>query len=210
MSETDVGEVGLHGHEPAHGITPSQTVGPFFAYALTPGAAYAYAGLAGSDLITDDTVGDQIVIEGRVTDGDGMPVPDAMVEIWQADGAGRYSGQDKRANTTFKGFGRSETINEGAFSFKTVKPGAVPGPDRKTQAPHINVGVFARGILRRMFTRIYFDGEPGNVADPILNLVPADRRATLIARRDGAAKGLPRYVFDICLQGPNETVFFEA
>lgn len=209
MSETDVDDIGMTRSEPL-GLTPSQTVGPYFAYGLTPGTAYAYTGIAGSDLVTDDTVGDQIVVAGRVTDGDGMPVPDAMIEIWQADGAGRYPGRDKGVNTTFKGFGRSETVEEGVFSFRTVKPGAVSGPDGAPHAPHINVGVFARGILRRMFTRIYFDGDPGNDADPILKLVPAERRATLIARREGTSNGLPKYVFDIRLQGTNETVFFEA
>jgi protocatechuate 3,4-dioxygenase alpha subunit len=152
-----------------------------------------------------------IEIVGRVTDGDGVTIPDAMIELWQADGAGRFPGHDKGANTTFKGFGRSETVNDGVFSFRTVKPGAVPGPDGKIQAPHIDVGVFSRGIVRRMFTRIYFEGEAANDADPILALVPPDRRATLIARRDGTgAGGAPRYRFDIRVQGGEETVFFEA
>jgi protocatechuate 3,4-dioxygenase alpha subunit len=191
------------------GITPSQTVGPFFAFALTPGKTSAYATLAGDDLITDDTVGEPIVIVGRVLDGEGEPVPDAMVEIWQADGAGRYPGGGTPANTAFKGFGRSET-SDGGFHFRTVKPGAVPGPDGKRQAPHINVGVFARGVLRRMFTRIYFEGEPGNETDPVLALVPVTRQQTLLARRNGAADDAPSYVFDIRLQGEGETVFFEA
>ena len=141
-------------------------------------------------------------------DGEGKPVPDAMVEIWQADGAGRYPDRGPGANTSFKGFGRSETKD--GYRFRTVKPGAVPSPDGKPQAPHIDVGIFARGILRRMLTRIYFEGEPLNAADPVLALVPAERRATLIARRDGAQDGAPRYTFDIRLQGDNETVFFEA
>ena len=188
------------------GITPSQTVGPFFAYSLTP-REYAFAGIATDDLRTDDAVGEPILIEGRVIDGEGAEVPDAMVEIWQADGAGNYAGRG--SNTTFKGFGRSETKGSG-FSFRTVKPGPVAGPDGKMQAPHINVSVFARGILRRMFTRIYFAGEVANDGDPILTLVPADRRATLVARREGNVDGMARYVFDIRLQGENETVFFEA
>ena len=188
------------------GITPSQTVGPFFAYSLTP-AEYDYPGLVSNDLRTDDAVGEPILIEGRVIDGEGTEVPDAMVEIWQADGAGNYAGRG--SNTTFKGFGRSETKGSG-FSFRTVKPGAVTGPDGKIQAPHINVSVFARGILLRMFTRIYFAGEAANTTDPILTLVPADRRATLVARREGNVDGMARYVFDIRLQGENETVFFEA
>ena len=195
----------------ARGITPSQTAGPYFAYALTP-TDYPISALAGDDLITDDTVGEPIRIEGRVFDGDGAPIADAMVEIWQADGAGRYPGRDgsKRPNTTFKGFGRSECGKDGAYGFRTVKPGQVTGPDGGRQAPHINVGVFARGVLRRLFTRIYFAGEPANDGDPILAMVPADGRPTLIAKRDGTVDGMPRYVFDIHLQGEHETVFFEA
>ena len=131
-----------------------------------------------------------------------------MVEIWQADGAGRYPDRATRSNTAFKGFGRSETKD--GFRFRTVKPGPVAGPDATPQAPHINVSVFARGILRRMFTRIYFEGEAANDADPILGLVPSDRRATLIARHEGTVDGTERYVFDIRLQGEDETVFFEA
>jgi protocatechuate 3,4-dioxygenase alpha subunit len=192
------------------GLTPSQTVGPFFGFALTP-AAYDYAALDGNDLRTDDAVGAEIVIEGRLIDGDGAPVPDAMIEIWQADGAGRYAGASEApANTRFRGFGRSETLG-GAWRFVTVKPGPAPGPGGTTQAPHINVSVFSRGILKRLFTRLYFDDEAAaNAADPILALVPAERRATLIARRDGALDGLPRYVLEIRLQGADETVFFEA
>ena len=192
------------------GITPSQTVGPFFAYALTP-TAYSLTALAGADLVTPDTVGEPIVIEGRVFDGAGDPVPDCFLELWQADGAGRYPGQHgARLNTSFKGFGRCEVDKSGAYRFHTVKPGPVPGIDGRMQAPHINVGLFARGILRRMFTRIYFADETANDGDAILALVPADRRQTLIARRDGTAEGTPRYVFDVHLQGDNETVFFES
>ena len=209
MSETDVGDIGL-AHAGPQGITPFQTVGPFFAFVLTPGRRYAYPPIAGNDLVTSETVGDVIEISGRVTDGNGAAVPDAIVEIWQADGAGRYPGPDARLNTTFRGFGRSETVDDGVFSFRTVKPGAAPGPGGQTQAPHINVGVLARGIMRRMFTRIYFEGEAANAADPILALVPASRRSTLIARREGAPGSAPRYVFDVHLQGENETVFFEA
>jgi protocatechuate 3,4-dioxygenase alpha subunit len=191
------------------GITPSQTVGPFFHFSLTP-SDYDFRGIIGSDLITPDAVGEPIRIAGRLLDGAGEPVRDAMIEIWQADGAGRYPGREAGANVSFKGFGRGATSKEGAFGFTTVKPGAVPGPDGGLQAPHINVGVFARGMLKRLFTRIYFDGEPGNATDAILALVPAERRATLIARRDGVSDGLPRFVLDIRLQGNSETVFFEA
>jgi len=211
MNETDAGETGVTKSEPT-GITPSQTVGPFFNIGLTPGDRYGFDAFVGEDLVTADTVGDRIRIEGRVLDGDGEPVPDAMVEIWQANGAGRYSGggQGPPPNTAFKGFGRSECDGDGRYRFHTVKPGTVPGPDGRPQAPHINVAVFARGILRRLFTRIYFDGEAANAGDAVLALVPADGRDTLIARRDGTVGDTPRYVFDIHLQGEKETVFFQA
>ena len=192
------------------GITPSQTVGPFFAYALTPAGRYAIADLAGDDLVTDDAMGTRIRIVGRLLDGDGLPVSDAMIEIWQADGEGRYPGHDPAlSNARFKGFGRCETGRDGAFSFRTVKPAGVPGPNGGDQAPHVNVGVFARGLLRRLFTRIYFEDEAANADDPIVALVPAERRATLIARREPGS-GEPVYRLDLRLQGDEETVFFEA
>jgi protocatechuate 3,4-dioxygenase, alpha subunit len=191
------------------GITPSQTVGPFFHFSLTP-TDQGFRGIADDNLVTPDAVGAPIHIAGRLIDGAGNPVPDAMIEIWQADGAGRYAGSEPRANTSFKGFGRAATGKDGAFGFTTVKPGAVPGPDGRLQAPHINVGVFARGMLKRLFTRIYFEGEPGNGSDAILALVPAERRATLLARNNGIGDGLPLFVFDIRLQGDGETVFFQA
>jgi protocatechuate 3,4-dioxygenase alpha subunit len=193
-----------------HGITPSQTVGPYFAYALTP-TDYSLSPLTSDDLVTPDTVGHPIVIEGRVVDGAGMAVPDCFLELWQADGAGRYPGQPgQKPNTTFKGFGRSAADTDGRYRFHTVKPGPVPGLAGQMQAPHINVGIFARGILRRMFTRIYFEDEAANAGDAILALVPEDRRQTLIARRDGTTNGAPRYAFDVHLHGDDETVFFEA
>jgi len=195
----------------ARGISPSQTVGPFFAYCLTP-SAYGYAEVITSDLVSEDAAGDRVRIEGRVFDGDGQPVPDAMVEIWQADGQGRYAHPaDRRAlpNARFKGFGRSGTDGEGRYRFTTIKPGQVPGPNGGTQAPHVNVNVFARGMLRHAFTRIYFEGEAANASDPILALVPEDARGTLIAKRVTQG-GEPTYTFDIRLQGKNETVFFEA
>ena len=193
------------------GITPSQTVGPFFAYCLTP-RGYDFPELVTDDLLTEDASGERIRIEGTVLDGDGQPVTDAMIEIWQADAQGRYAHPaDRRAvpNARFKGFGRAGTDGEGRYGFTTVKPGPVPGPDGRLQAPHINVHVFARGVLRHMMTRIYFADEPANDADPILALVPPERRGTLVARRDGQA-GEPTYRFDIRLQGEDETVFFEA
>ena len=155
--------------------------------------------------------GTHIRIEGRVLDGEGNVAPDAMVEIWQADHQGRYAHPaDGRplASNSFRGFGRCATDKDGGFAFATIKPGAVPGPDGTTQAPHINVGIFSRGLLKRLFTRIYFAGDPANASDPILALVPADRRETLIAKPDPAKPGL--YRFDIRLQGAGETVFFDA
>ena len=191
------------------GITPSQTVGPFFAIALTPGG-YDWTPTLGNDLVTPDASGERIRIEGRVLDGDGKPVTDAMIEIWQADGAGRYAHPaDKRANpnAAFRGFGRAGTDEGGGYRFETVKPGAVPGPNGP-QAPHVVLAVFARGMLRQCYTRLYFSDDKANGADPILALVPRERRATLIAqRRDGV--GHPVYQFDVRLQGEGETVFFD-
>lgn len=192
------------------GITPSQTVGPFFSPALTPGKDYPWRQPIGNDLITPDASGQRIRIEGRVLDGDGAPVNDSMVEIWQADAAGRYAhpADQRRPNAKFTGFGRTGTDAEGRFSFSTIKPGGVPGPDGKPQAPHIVVAVFARGMPRHCYTRIYFADEGTNGADPILNLVPAERRNTLIAKRE-EMNGQVVYVFDVRLQGANETVFFD-
>jgi protocatechuate 3,4-dioxygenase alpha subunit len=193
------------------GITPSQTVGPFFAPALTPGKTYPWRQPLGNDLITPDASGERIRIEGRVTDGDGAPVDDAMIEIWQADAAGRYAhpADKRRPNAQFKGFGRAMSDAEGRFSFSTIKPGAVPGPDGKPQAPHILVAVFARGLPRHAYTRIYFADEAANASDAILALVPAERRTTLIAAR-AENNGGAVYRFDIRLQGENETVFFDV
>jgi protocatechuate 3,4-dioxygenase, alpha subunit len=193
-----------------YGITPSQTVGPYFAYSLTP-TDYDFTELVTNDLVTPDATGEPIHIEGRVFDGEGQPISDALLELWQADGAGRYAGQNgARPNTTFMGFGRNATDSHGAYSFRTVLPGPVPGLEGKMQAPHIDVSFLARGVLRRMITRIYFEGQAANDGDAVLALVPEDRRRTLIARRDGTADGMPRYVFDVHLQGDDETVFFEA
>jgi protocatechuate 3,4-dioxygenase alpha subunit len=190
--------------------TPSQTVGPYLHIGLTQGH-YGAREIFGSTLAEPGMAGTRIRVEGRILDGEGNIVPDAVVEIWQADPAGRYAHPaDGRplASNSFRGFGRCPTDKDGGFAFDTVKPGSVPGPGGSTQAPHINVGVFSRGLLKRLFTRIYFAGEPANAADPVLALVPADRRDTLIAKPDAAKPGLFR--FDIRLQGGNETVFFDA
>ena len=200
-------------------ITPSQTVGPYFAYGLAPhsrchwapNANYDWKETVGANLVTPDATGEKIRIEGSITDGDGLPINDAMIEIWQADSQGRYaSPADKRARTNalFKGFGRSATDKDGVYSFDTVKPGAVPGPNGKNQAPHIVVCVYSRGMLRQVYTRLYFSDEAANAGDAILALVPEDRRGTLIAHKE-SSQGQTVYRFDIRVQGENETVFFD-
>ena len=191
------------------GITPSQTVGPYFKYGLTPNGEYEWNDAFTNNLLTGDVSGERIRVEGKVYDGDGAVVPDCMLEIWQADAQGRFSDpQDKRAqpNNSFKGFGRVGTDGRGCFAFDTIKPGVVADPDGKPQAPHIVLAVFARGMLLHLYTRIYFEDETANVADPVLALVPADRRDTLIAKRTG--NGI--YTFDVHLQGDKETVFFDV
>ena len=191
------------------GITPSQTVGPYFHYGLTP-HDYDFSEVFSNNLVTPDASGERIRIEGRVIDGDGHGISDSLVEIWQADSAGRYAHPaDRRAlpNASFKGFGRVATDANGAYSFDTVKPGPVPGPNGGAQAPHIGVIVFSRGMLRHVYTRIYFSDE-NNDADPILAAVPAERRSTLIAKR-ADHNGHAVYTLDIRLQGDGETVFFD-
>jgi len=182
--------------------TPSQTLGPFFHDALP------YA--AGPNLVSEGTEGERITVEGRITDGDGLAVTDALVEIWQADAQGRYNHpedeQDKPRDEMFGGFGRAPTGEDGSFRFQTIKPGAVPGLHDAMQAPHINICILARGVMKRMATRLYFAGEDSNRDDPVLNLVPEGRRRTLMAER---AAGEPVYRMDIVLQGENETVFFD-
>jgi protocatechuate 3,4-dioxygenase, alpha subunit len=198
------------GDSKPEGITPSQTVGPFFAYGLTPTGHYEWNDAFTNNLVTPDATGERIRIEGQVFDGDGKAVPDCMLEIWQADALGNFADpKDSRArpNSKFRGFGRCGTGANGEYAFDTIKPGQVPDPDGKPQAPHILVAVFARGMLLQNYTRIYLDGEASNAADPVIALVPAERRGTLIARR--VASGNATYQFDIHLQGDNETVFFD-
>jgi protocatechuate 3,4-dioxygenase alpha subunit len=200
-------------------ITPSQTVGPFFAYGLAPkgrckwdpNGNYSWKETVGDNLITPDASGERIHIEGAIYDGDGAPINDAMIEIWQADSQGRYAHpRDDRAlpNAAFKGFGRSATDKKGVYGFDTIKPGAVPGPNGKMQAPHIVVCIFSRGMLRQIYTRMYFADEAANASDTILNMVPADRRGTLIAAKESKG-GQTVYRFDIRVQGGDETVFFD-
>src|SRR5690606_27162064 len=165
--------------------------------------------IASSDLRTSDVEGERIRIEGRVLDGDGQPVDDAMIEIWQADPQGRYAHPaDARGNKAFRGFGRCGTGTDAdkRFVFDSVKPGAVDGQ----QAPHVSVIVFMRGLLSHLYTRVYFaDEAAANARDPVLLSVPAERRATLVAeRRDDG--GVAVYRFDIHMQGDRETVFFDV
>jgi len=191
--------------------TPSQTVGPFFAYALTPEQyGYEFASIADGRLADGNTPGQRIRIEGRVFDGKGDVIPDAMIEIWQADEQGRYAhpADPRGSNVGFKGFGRmgTGTDAQSRFIFDTIKPGSVDG----VQAPHINVVVFMRGLPAHAFTRLYFsDEDAANARDPVLATVPAERRRTLIATRDNSADGAV-YRFAIRMQGPDETVFFDA
>jgi protocatechuate 3,4-dioxygenase alpha subunit len=176
------------------GLTPSQTIGPFFGFALP---------WQGGERLVADGTRDAVRIEGAVTDGEAMPVTDALVEIWQADPDGRYRGRDADG---FVGFGRCPTDAAGRFRFLTIRPGSVTGPGGAAQAPHLLVSVFARGLLRRLVTRIYFPDEVANERDPVLALIGDPcRRRTLIARRLGDRI----FGFDIHLQGGEETVFFD-
>lgn len=183
--------------------TTSQTVGPYFKIGLE--------WLNRDNLVCEGVSGERVTIQGRVVDGDGAAVPDAILEIWQANAHGKYNHpedtQDKPLEPGFKGYGRVATNAAGAFRFTTIKPGPVPGPDGKEQAPHLIVSVFMRGVLRRTITRIYFPDEPHNAADFILNLVEPARRATLIARKAAGDPGTLEW--NVVLQGPDETVFFD-
>jgi protocatechuate 3,4-dioxygenase, alpha subunit len=186
--------------------TPSQTVGPFFHIGLVRPEW--------SDLTGRNPQGNRIAIEGRVVDGDGAAVPDALIELWQANAAGRYNHPDdqqpdKPQDPNFRGYGRSATDNDGKYRFVTIKPGPVPGRGNALQAPHVNLAVFARGMLKQLYTRVYFAEEAGNRNDPLLSAIDDDAaRKTLIATRDGATSP-PTYRFDIVLQGDGETVFLD-
>ncbi|HTR67068.1 MAG TPA: protocatechuate 3,4-dioxygenase subunit alpha [Terriglobales bacterium] len=185
--------------------TPSQTVGPYFRIGLTE--KYSKPGIAGPL-----AQGERLKLAIRVFDGDNEPVNDSMVEIWQADAAGKYNHpedqQTQAADPHCDGFGRMGTDEDGRCEFETIRPGRVPGPGNSLQAPHLNIAIFARGMLKQFYTRIYFAGDPANSQDPVLALVPADRRDTLMAQPDPAQPGLWR--FDFHLQGDKETVFFDV
>jgi len=180
---------------------PSQTSGPFLSIGLLRDHV-------GPSVVSEDDPR-AIRIRGRLLDGNGDPVPDGLIEIWQANVAGRYAHEeDTRTDIPledgFRGFGRSGTVDDGWFEFVTVKPGRVPAPDGELQAPHIVVLVFARGLLKHLVTRLYFpDESEANGADPILSELDETERATLIGRaEDGGLR------FDIRLQGDGETTFF--
>jgi protocatechuate 3,4-dioxygenase alpha subunit len=187
------------------GLTPSQTVGPFFHPAMLREDCRRNV------LVQPGTAGERIRIEGYVYDGEGVPVPDALVEIWQANSHGRYhhpsDQRDLPLDPEFSGFGRAGTDDAGYFWFETVKPGPVPFTDDCPQAPHISVTVFARGLLNHLATRLYFDDEPANADDPILLRILPDRRSTLLARRQESSAPVV-YRFDVMLQGDGETAFF--
>ncbi len=195
--------------------TPSQTAGPYVHIGLTPNFADirgVYAADLGATMLTPDTVGERIAITGRVIDGAGAPVGDAVVELWQADADGVYAaprGPSSNAAPAFSGWGRQPTSADGVFSFDTIKPGAVAGPDGKPMAPHVALWIVARGVNIGLQTRLYFaDEADANATDWVLSKI-ADplRRSTLIARREEGA--VPQYVLDIYLQGDRETVFFD-
>ncbi len=210
------------------GQTPSQTVGPFFHYGLPWKGGADLTGQsdlgARPELFGEDhymlnlsgprgpIAGERIEIVGRVVDADGAPVPDAMIEIWQANAAGRYRSpdddrEDLPLDEGFVGFGRAATSDDGEYRFRTIRPGRVPGPGKSLQAPHIAVSVFGRGLIKRLATRIYFADGEDNDADPVLACVPPERRTTLIARR--LEDSPVTWRFDIVLQGESETVFFD-
>ena len=191
--------------------TPSQTIGPFFSYGLTPEQSNYpnLSSVSSNSLLTDSTKAEENRLEGNIFDGTGNIVSDAMIEIWQADAEGRYPDQQRsgKANSNFSGFGRCDTgvDRQNNYIFKTIKPGQI---DTKT-APHINVTIFMRGLLLHVFTRIYFSDEgKSNSADAVLSTVPFDRQKTLIAEKVAGVTPAT-YVLDIFLQGEKETVFFD-
>jgi protocatechuate 3,4-dioxygenase alpha subunit len=174
-------------------MTASQTVGPFFQIGLS----WAYR----ADLFAGEHEKPRISVEGVLRDADGLPIGDALLELWQADAEGRFSA----APDAPRGYGRVPTDAQGTFRFATIAPGAVVGPSGVAMAPHLSVLIFMRGLLKPVKTRMYFPDAPDLAADPILQLVPAARRATLIAQPSGPLS----LRWDVRMQGPGETVFFE-
>jgi protocatechuate 3,4-dioxygenase alpha subunit len=183
--------------------TGSQTVGPFFHYALVVGDE--------NILVNETTRGQPIRIEGIVYDGENSPVPDALIEIWQADTRGYFNHpadpNHSQTDPAFRGYGRAATDRSGVYFFKTVKPGAIARPENPPHAPYIDVRVFARGMLIHVVTRLYFGDEPANATDTVLASLDPTRRQSLIAEV-GPSGEIPCYRFDIRLQGEGETIFF--
>ena len=179
----------------------SQTIGPYLHIGMTWLVDETMAGAS--------VTGERVTLAGRMIDADGLAVNDAMLEIWQANAHGKYAhpddARDLPVEPGFTGFGRVYTDKDGAFRVHTIKPGRVPGPDGTLQAPHLNVTIFMRGLLKHLITRIYFPGED-NEADAVLSRVPSERRGTLIARRGSGAGPLE---WNVVLQGDDETVFFD-
>lgn len=193
----------------ARGQTPSQTVGPFFSMILAHDDD-------GEVVVNATTPGERVLVVGRLLDGDRAPIEDGLVEVWQANAAGRYrhpldTRDDVPLDDGFTGFGRSRTRFEtGEFRFETIRPGPVPAPDGGLQAPHLNLVVQARGMLNPSFTRMYFPDEAdANATDPVLAAVPEHRRSTLIAVQEESAT-VPTFRFDIRFQGDDETVFLDV
>lgn len=185
--------------------TPSQTAGPYLHLGMTETRSVKC-------IAAPQTKGERVWLTCRVIDGDGATVNDAMIEIWQANAEGKYSHpddvQEKTVDSAWFGFGRMATAEDGSCEFETIKPGRVPGSGNVPQAPHLNVVIFARGMLKQLYTRVYFAGDPANSEDPVIALVPPPRRDTLIAQPDAARPG--HWRFDIHLQGERETVFFDV
>jgi protocatechuate 3,4-dioxygenase alpha subunit len=183
--------------------TASQTVGPY--------VFIGFNDLVIPDIAPQGVPGDRLSIRGRIQDGDGKPVSDGVVEVWQADANGVYASpvdvHHTTASSSFKGFGRVLADATGSFRFSTIKPGRVPGPGGGLQAPHLVITIFMRGLLKQLSTRIYFPDEAANADDPVLQLVPADRRPTLLARAASAGNG--DLEWNVALQGNDETVFFD-
>jgi protocatechuate 3,4-dioxygenase alpha subunit len=196
--------------------SPSQTAGPYVHIGMVPNFSEitgVYDRDLGAKMLAPDTPGTRIEITGRILDGTGAPLGDALVEVWQADAQGRYGAEGTPVADApgFTGWGRQATDNEGYFTFRTIKPGRVSGPDGKPMAPHLSLWIVARGINIGLQTRLYFSDEAeANEADWVLNrIMDKRRRATLLATRDGEGSGGARYRFDIHLQGEHETVFFD-
>ncbi|MFZ3339915.1 MAG: protocatechuate 3,4-dioxygenase subunit alpha [Terriglobales bacterium] len=181
--------------------TTSQTVGPFFQLGLQ--------WLNCDDVAGEGVAGERVTVQGHVIDGDGVGVPDALVEVWQANAHGKYAHpddrQDKPLEPGFRGYARIPTDQHGAFRFATIKPGPVPGPKGKEQAPHLVISIFMRGLLKRLTTRMYFPGDALLATDPILKLVEPARRTTLVAKNVGSGA----LQWNVLLQGSSETVFFD-